>query len=536
MSLQDAWLKSDMQNQQPLGMGARDAAWVTEFGGGMSSQQQKNQPVIEGAFESMSRPAQYAPMQPFHQPAMSMGMYGMGMSQNLSIMQPMENIGKGKGKMRDEEFEAAFAHYAQPETQSAKIEELKDDLVELENGLTEAKLDDKEPLLNDDFEKVWESLQNGNMPPPAEDMAKWEAEFSQLMQSQRDDLDYESTMRDAWENGLGSYDGMQETRPDDFSLKFDDEGIPLLDPYTFEIDNKYTKLPPDQSALALAKKLLEANGPLTEAGLLLEAAIQRGDLGEGGYEAWILLGETRSMDEREDAAMRALAQGVRLAEAAGSSAGLLSLAISFTNESYQKGSHTMLLRWIRALFPEFSPPDEVASVSPWASHDRVKDALLAIARHQHQSGVVDPDVQTALGVLFYTNGEFEHSKDCFEAALGVKPNDYLLWNRLGSSLSNGNKPEEALGAYREALAMRPTYTRAIYNVGVACLNIGAHKEAAEHFLSALSLQESGDGEKSEQLWFTLRRALLAMGRQDLAEKAQAGGKVDDFRAEGFDFN
>jgi hypothetical protein len=46
--------------------------------------------------------------------------------------------------------------------------------------------------------------------------------------------------------------------------------------------------------------------------------------------------------------------------------------------------------------------------------------------------------------------------------------DYLLWNRLGSSLSNGNKPEESLGAYREALTLRPTYTRAIYNVGVAC--------------------------------------------------------------------
>jgi len=46
--------------------------------------------------------------------------------------------------------------------------------------------------------------------------------------------------------------------------------------------------------------------------------------------------------------------------------------------------------------------------------------------------------------------------------------DYLLWNRLGSSLSNGNKPEESLGAYREALMLRPTYTRAIYNVGVAC--------------------------------------------------------------------
>lgn len=201
------------------------------------------------------------------------------------------------------------------------------------------------------------------MPPPAEDMAKWESEFNQLMQSQRDDFDYESTMREAWENGLGSYDGMSENRPDDFATKFTEEGIPLLEPYTFgtfqsiynlvfvayyvvEVENRYTKLPPDQSALALAKKLLEANGPLTEAALLLEAAVQRGDLGEGGYEAWVLLGETRSMDEREDAAMRALAEGVRLAEAAGSSAGFL---VSYFNYIYMRSMRTCFLsHW---LFP-----------------------------------------------------------------------------------------------------------------------------------------------------------------------------------------
>lgn len=46
--------------------------------------------------------------------------------------------------------------------------------------------------------------------------------------------------------------------------------------------------------------------------------------------------------------------------------------------------------------------------------------------------------------------------------------DYLLWNRYGSCLSNSNHPAEALDAYREALQLRPGYTRAIYNVGVAC--------------------------------------------------------------------
>lgn len=63
--------------------------------------------------------------------------------------------------------------------------------------------------------------------------------------------------------------------------------------------------------------MLDQNGSLSEAALLLEAAIQRGDLGEGGYEAWILLGETRNMDEREGLGMKALLEGVKRAEEAG---------------------------------------------------------------------------------------------------------------------------------------------------------------------------------------------------------------------------
>jgi peroxin-5 len=108
---------------------------------------------------------------------------------------------------------------------------------------------------------------------------------------------------------------------------------------------------------------------------------------------------------------------------------------------------------------------------------------------------MDPEVQIGLGVLYYTNQEFDKAKDCFESALAARPKvcpdfvriatilnthqDYLLWNRLGSSLSNGSKPEEALGAYQEALQLRPTYTRAIYNVGVACMSQEAIYTATE---------------------------------------------------------
>jgi len=159
-------------------------------------------------------------------------------------------------------------------------------------------------------------------------MAKWEAEFNQLMEHNRD-FDYAEDMEAAWKGGLGDF-GNDFQAPD--AIKYNDEGIPLLDPYKFgeyldkhppsflyllstETSNPFLEEPGGH--LAKAKHLLQQNGSLTEIALLLEAAIQHGELGEGGYEAWILLGETRSMDEREEAGMRALTEGVRLAQLVG---------------------------------------------------------------------------------------------------------------------------------------------------------------------------------------------------------------------------
>jgi Flp pilus assembly protein TadD len=39
---------------------------------------------------------------------------------------------------------------------------------------------------------------------------------------------------------------------------------------------------------------------------------------------------------------------------------------------------------------------------------------------------------------------------------------------LGATLANGGNPEEAVDAYRKALELKPTFTRAIFNLGVAC--------------------------------------------------------------------
>ncbi|KDR75164.1 hypothetical protein GALMADRAFT_249106 [Galerina marginata CBS 339.88] len=539
--MSEAWATEQQQQMRAYEESAQAAAWAAEFGN--APQSHSSTPTVRqsmlGMPEFQQRQSYMSPMYGSSMP----GMYGMSApSMNYGINANITVADQGKGKGREADFEAAFAQIVDSlgsaETQTSRIEEVDDGVTHIEEALKNASLKAEEDGEGLDFQRVWDQLQNSDLPPPKEDIAKWEAEFSQLMNTQRDELeDYGAGMQDAWEGGIGNYD-------ESFGqpIKFDGEGIPLLGEYAFEQSNKYLVPSSSRSFLSDAKALLESNGSLSEAALMLEAAIQQGELGEGGYEAWILLGETRNMDEREDAGMRALLQGVRRAEDAGSpGAGMLSLAISFTNESYDRASHTMLMRWFRARYPDIYISEEaikaISTNSSWDTHGRITEIFLNQARAEHGQNKMDPDLQIGLGVLFYTNGEYDRAQDCFAAALNVRPKDYLLWNRLGSSLSNGNKPEEALGAYREALQLRPTYTRAIYNVGVACLNIGADKEAAEHFLSALSLQESTNGDTSDQLWFTLRRAFLSMKRTDLADLAKPESKshLDVFRREGFDF-
>ncbi|TFK44351.1 hypothetical protein BDQ12DRAFT_593404 [Crucibulum laeve] len=547
--LSEAWLMEQQNHMQAFEESKAHGGWAAEFGGPpqMTSPIPSMQQNMGGRPEYQQQPSFMT--SPMYGSSMSMGMYGMnnpgmfyGMNGGIETMDQ-----KGKGKSKEADFEAAFAQIAaslspaQEQVSSSRIVEVEDGVTDLEDALKNTTLgEEPDAEYGTDFKKVWDTLQKSELPPPKEDLAKWEAEFSQLMNAQRDELeqhDYGASMQQAWESGIGDFSD-STIQP----LKFDSEGLPILGDYVFEKNNKYMDHSRSRSLLDDAKLLLEQNGALSEAALMLEAAIQKGELGEGGYEAWILLGETRNMDEREEAGMRALLQGVAKAEQAGAAgAGMLSLAISFTNESFDRASHSMLLRWLRARFPSHPVPEStiqtMATNSSWDTHSRITELFLGLARTQHSQGVMDPDVQIGLGVLFYTNGEYDRAKDCFESALAARPKDYLLWNRLGSCLSNGSKPEEALGAYREALQLRPTYTRAIYNVGVACLNIGAHKEAAEHFLSAISLQETTNGDTSDQLWHTLRRALLSMERPDLADlaKPEAKNNLDVFRREGLDF-
>ncbi|KAI1311056.1 hypothetical protein EDD11_003563 [Mortierella claussenii] len=315
--------------------------------------------------------------------------------------------------------------------------------------------------------------------------------------------------------------------------------------YSFEQNNPYM--------VADTNKLMDlaARGNLTESILALEAAVQKDPTDAA---AWHQLGLRQQENERETMAIAALLKAVEANPKELNA--WLALAVSYTNENCRVDAYDALQSWIE----NSEQYKGVKSAIPGGlgrsaqeRHEYVTGLFLEAARTNPGENL-DPDVQIALGVLFNVSEEYEKAVDCFRAALNLRPDDYMLWNKYGATLANSHNTASAIEAYFNALNINPSYIRARYNLAIACINLGQHREAAEHLLSALSLQNAGDaarglmvgssasgahpdggiGGMSQNVWETLKMAMYMLGRNDLAQRCETTRDLDAFRDE-FDF-
>uniref|UniRef100_A0A8C1WH11 PEX5-related protein n=1 Tax=Cyprinus carpio TaxID=7962 RepID=A0A8C1WH11_CYPCA len=302
--------------------------------------------------------------------------------------------------------------------------------------------------------------------------------------------------------------------------------------YYFHTDNPFKDWPN-----AFEEGLRKSReGELPNAVLLLEAAVLQDPQDS---EAWLVLGTTQAENENEQAAIVSLQRCLELHP--NNLQALMALAVSLTNTGMRQEAAEALLSWLRhnpkykhllksrthlQSSPGSRRPSSLSNFISSPLLPEVKELYLEAA--QHNSDTIDPDLQTGLGVLYNLSSEFNKAVEAFNAALSVRPEDYLLWNRLGATLANGDRSEEAVEAYTRALELQPGFIRSRYNLGISCINMGAHREAASNFLTALGLQRKSRSRQlshqvmSGNIWAALRIALSMLDQPELFQAANIG--------------
>ncbi|KAK3363015.1 hypothetical protein B0T25DRAFT_468648 [Lasiosphaeria hispida] len=481
----------------------------------------------------------YGMMQrPMYQPMTSM--YGQqGRMQPPQQQQEPEGKGKGKDKvieLNDTKWEEQFAQMELHDQDTKPDEAL---AMEPELNAMDEQLHSETG--HGDFESVWRGVQ-----AEREAMA---------------DLDVEEDFA-KFDSNFGG-DNLNEWSLTNGRIGAD----PIIQEYLFEEENMFQAA---NNPFEEGIRIMTGGGNLSLAALAFEAAAQKNP---DHLDAWVYLGSAQAQNEKEEAAIRALEHAMKLDP--NNLASLMGLAVSYTNEGYDSTAYRTLERWLSVRYPQVIAPENLSSAADLGFtdraqlHERVTTLFLNAARLAPDGDHMDPDVQVGLGVLFYGAEDYDKAVDCFQAALhsselgtsNQREQVHLLWNRLGATLANSGRSEEAIAAYEKALAIHPNFVRARYNLGVSCINIGCHAEAAGHLLAALDMHKSveksgrekarellgGNGDatdgrieammtqnRSTTLYDTLRRVFTQMGRRDLAEKVVVGVDPDIFRGE-FDF-
>ncbi|KAG6903102.1 hypothetical protein C0995_006289 [Termitomyces sp. Mi166 len=303
------------------------------------------------------------------------------------------------------------------------------------------------------------------------------------------------------------------------------QGIKPVVNYQFQDNNPYLI---GDSFTTRQHRIHAGYHSLTESVLQLEAAVQR-DMTNAA--AWYELGVKQQENEREQKAFQALQRSLELDPSHLPT--WLALGVSNTNESNRIGTFDAINEWVtrntryEAVVQEFRTQNPLsADASLAVRYTNLIDTLIAMVR-SNTSGVVDADTQIALAILLNTNEEYEKAHDCFLSALAVRPEDWLLYNRVGATKANSGRAEDALQYYYKALELNPGYIRARFNLGISCINLRRYEEAAQHILDALVFQDNDGirdpadmnetrGVTSKALWDSLKTTCLHMQRVDLA--------------------
>lgn len=266
--------------------------------------------------------------------------------------------------------------------------------------------------------------------------------------------------------------------------------------YKFQGDNPYID---SADPLAEAQRLMR-EGRDREALLALEAEVQKNP---ESSEGWRLLGELFAQLDQDVEAIQCLRKGHEVDPYNLDS--LLALGVSCTNELDQLPALRYLRMWIenhedhQVLVEHMEPPAEY-------EYENWRQQVTQLFNMAAEANPLDADVFVALGVMENINRNYDAAIRALASACRLRPNDHTCWNKLGATLANSGKSEQAVIAYHQGLQLKPNYARSWSNLAIAHANLGQHSDAARFYLSSLVLNPD-----ATHIWNFLHSAVLNMG-------------------------
>jgi predicted O-linked N-acetylglucosamine transferase (SPINDLY family) len=136
----------------------------------------------------------------------------------------------------------------------------------------------------------------------------------------------------------------------------------------------------------------------------------------------------------------------------------------------------------------------------------------------------------SLDTLFTTCGQLQQAGQTQEAldlyqlwlAQSQDANRYLAWFNYGSLLQSTSNPGTAVDAYKECLALQPSFPQALINLGLTQEKMGKRDEALQQWATLISKRLLKDGPSADMLVLALNhigRVQEDLKQYDLAEEA-----------------
>jgi hypothetical protein len=124
----------------------------------------------------------------------------------------------------------------------------------------------------------------------------------------------------------------------------------------------------------------------------------------------------------------------------------------------------------------------------------------------------DPEAHYARANLSADAGDYATAARDYEAALNLRPRDYVLWVELGKAKEEAGDAEGALEAFRRAVGLAPFYARPRWQLGNALLRAGRREEAVEEMRRAAGSDPRLYPNLVETLWHVGGRNPHALAR------------------------